>query len=98
MAKRARRRYVRRAATRARRTYNRTGGFKPIIDGAIAGVAAEVGQKFLGNWGAPVGIGAVGMFTKNNTLKTIAGLQVGSIVGDMIPFISGGGSALGGAY
>lgn len=95
---RRRRTYTRRATRTIKRTYNRTGGFKPIIDGAIAGIAAEAGQKFLGNWGAPLGIGAVGMFMKNNTLKTIAGLQVGSIVGDMLPFISGGGSAVGGVY
>ena len=70
-----------------------------MIDGAMAGIAAEAGQKFIGAYGAPIGIGAVGMIRKNATLKTIAGLQMGSMIGDMLPVIGGGGSSLnGGAY
>jgi len=71
---------------------------KPIIDGALAGIGAEAAQKFLGSYGAPVAIGAVGIWKKNATLKTIAGLQAGSIIGDMLPMIGGGGSAIGGVY
>ncbi len=58
---------------KAKRVYRRSGGggaFKPFINGAIAGVAAEAGQKFLGAYGSPVGIGVVGYFMKDNTLKT----------------------------
>jgi hypothetical protein len=71
---------------------------KPFIDGAMAGIAAEAGQKFLGKYGAPLGVGAVAIFTHNSTLKTIAGLQAGSVIGDMLPIIGGGGSAIGGVY
>ena len=95
----AKRKY--RYKTRVKRVYKRAtgGGMKPIIDGAMAGVASEAAQKFLGSYGAPVAIGAVGMLRKNNTLKTIAGLQAGSLIGDMLPVIGGGGSSLqGGAY
>ena len=71
---------------------------RPFINGAIAGVAAEAGQKFLGTYGVPLGVGAAGWFLKDNTLKTIAGLQAGSIIGDMLPVIGGGGRAIGGVY
>jgi hypothetical protein len=94
----ARTRTVYRKAKRVYRSRGGGGAFKPFINGAIAGVAAEAGQKFLGQWGAPVGVGAVGYFMKDNTLKTIAGLQIGSIVGDMLPVIGGGGRTMGGAY
>jgi len=83
---------------RARRRSAAGGGMKPFIDGAMAGIAAEAGQKFIGAYGAPLGIGAVGFIRKNPTLKTIAGLQAGAMIGDMLPVIGGGGSALGGAY
>ena len=92
----ARTRTVYRKAARVYRSRGGGGAFKPFINGAIAGVAAEAGQKFLGAYGAPVGIGAVGYFMKDNTLKTIAGLQIGSIVGDMLPVIGGGGRTMGG--
>ena len=90
---------IRTVYRKAKRVYRRSGGggaFKPYINGAMAGVAAEAGQKFLGSYGAPLGIGVVGYFMKDNTLKTIAGLQIGSIVGDMLPVIGGGGRATGG--
>ncbi len=87
----ARRRYAR----RARRAIGGA-GMKPLIDGAIAGIAAEAGQKFIGGYGAPLGIAAVGMWRRNATLKTIAGMQLGSLIGDKIPMIGGNGSALGG--
>lgn len=89
-------RYIR---SRAKRAYRRSGGgnsFKPFINGAIAGVASEAGQKFLGAYGVPLAVGAVGFFMKDPTLKTIAGLQAGSIIGDMLPFIGGNGRAIGG--
>lgn len=98
MAKRKTRYRYRTAAKRYVRSRGGSGSFKPYIDGAIAGIAAEAGQKFLGAYGVPLGVGAVGYFMKNSTLKTIAGLQAGSIVGDMLPVIGGGGRAIGGVY
>ena len=96
MARRARTRY----RTRIKKVYTRRKGttLKPVINGVIAGVAAEAGQKFLGKYGVPLGVGITGYFTNDNTLKTIAGLQAGSIIGDMLPVIGGGGSAIGGTY
>jgi len=97
--KKFRYRYYRtKAKTAYRKIGGSRGGFKPYIDGIIGGVAAEAGQKFLGAWGAPVGIGAAGYLMKNSTLKTIAGLHIGSMLGDMLPVIGGNGSALGGVY
>ena len=96
--RRARTRTVyRRARPYVRRARSAGGtGNKPIIDGFIAGLGAEVGQKFLGQYGAPAAILGVGIFRRNATLKTIGSMQLGSIVGEMIPGIAGGGSALGG--
>ena len=91
----ARRRNYRRAA---RRAYGARGGMKPIIDGAIGGVAAEAGQKFLGGYGGALGTIAAGYFMKNATLKTIGGYQLGSMIGDKIPMIGGGGTVAGGAF
>ncbi len=86
----------RRKYTRRAKSFAGGAGMKPLIDGAIAGIAAEAGQKFIGGYGAPLGIAAVGMWRRNATLKTIAGMQLGSLIGDKIPMIGGGGSALGG--
>lgn len=96
MARRTRTRY----RTKVKRVYSRArgGSMKPLINGAMAGVAAEAGQKFLGQYGVPLGVGAVGFLKNDSTLKTIAGLQIGSIIGDMIPYIGGGGSTMGGVY
>jgi hypothetical protein len=69
---------------------------KQFINGALAGVAAEAGQKFIGKYGVPVGVGAAAIFLKDPTLKTIAGFMAGSMIGDMLPVIGGGGSALNG--
>jgi len=84
----ARRRTYRR---KARRAYTARGGMKPIIDGVIGGVAAEAGQKFLGGYGGALGTTAAGYFLKNSTLKTIGGFQLGSMLGDQLPVIGGGG-------
>jgi len=96
----ARRRSRTRTRTRIKRVYSSRKGsnFKPIVNGLMAGIAAEAGQKFLGKYGVPLGVGVVGYFMKDNTLKTIAGLQAGSVIGDMLPVIGGGGSAIGGVY
>jgi len=90
----ARRRYKR----AARRVYGARGGIKPIMDGAIGGIAAEAGQKFLGGYGGALGTIAAGYFMKNATLKTIGGYQLGSMLGDQIPGIGGGGTVAGGAF
>lgn len=82
----------------ARRAYTARGGMKPIMDGAIGGVAAEAGQKYLGAIGAAGGTIAAGYLLKNNTLKTLGGYQLGSYLGDQLPVIGGGGSVAGSAF
>jgi len=91
----ARRRNYRRTA---RRAYTARGGMKPIIDGVIGGIAAEAGQKFLPGYGGALGTTAAGYFMKNSTLKTIGGFQLGSMLGDMLPVIGGGGSVASAAF
>lgn len=76
---------VRRYASRARSF----GGGKigPVLDGVMAGVAAQVGNAFLPSFGAAGGMAAVGWFRNNPTLMTLAGLNLSRNipVGNFIP-------------
>lgn len=60
---------------RTRRTVSRArsagGRASPVIDGALAGVAAPFANKFLGPWGTPATLLGVGLFRKNATLTTL---------------------------
>ena len=84
----------------ARRSYRRatSGGMKPIIDGALAGIAGNLGSKYLGSWGAPLAYLGVGMFRKNSTISTLGGIQLGAQIGTMIPVLGGGGNGNGGFF
>lgn len=84
----------------AKRTYRRAvgGSMKPLIDGALGGVAAQIGGKFLNGWGQPLGYIAVGMFRKNSTLTTLGGVALGGQIANMIPFLGGGNGNTGGFY
>jgi len=77
---RRRRPMARRYYRKARRIYRGGGGFKPIIDGAIAGAGGQFAGKFLGGFGQPAADIAVGMFMKNKTLKTIGGRGLGMML------------------
>jgi hypothetical protein len=74
-----------------------SGGFGAAVQGAMAGLASQVGQRFLPGYGGPLGVGAVGYFTKNQTLMTLAGLQasalipIGGILGGSSGSSNGGG-------
>lgn len=78
---------------KAKRSYRRAsggaGGFKPIVDGVLAGAGGQVASKYIGAWGQPAAILGVGYFMKNNTLKTIGGMQIGAMLGGM--FAGNGG-------
>lgn len=65
---------------------------KQIIDGALAGVAAQAGSKYLGSWGTAAGYAGVGMFRKNSTLQVLGGVALGRQIAGMIPFIGNGGN------
>ena len=72
---------ARRGGTRVRRFGRRaTRGLNTnaLLAGTVAGAAAPFATNFLGDWGTPVALGATGVFMKNDTLQTLAGLSVGS--------------------
>lgn len=81
-----RRRTVRRYARRA------GGSMKPILDGVLAGAGGQILSGYIGAPGAPIATIGVGYFRKNNTLKTIGGLELGAVIANMLPFGGGGGN------
>ena len=98
MAARRRTRY----RTRIKRVYRGRGGgggLKPVVDGAIAGVAGGILQKWLGKWAIPGAAVAVGMWRKNATLKTEGGRELGLMISQGLPFFGGnGGNGGAGGY
>ena len=74
----------RRVVHSAHRAHRSIGGFggnlAPAVHGAIAGVISQFGSKYLGAWGAPASVGAVGYVMNNPTLLTLAGMQAASLV------------------
>ena len=81
-APRRRRSYggARRVYHRARGMLGGSSGFGAVIQGAAAGIASQIGQKFLPGYGGPLGVGAVGWFTKNPTLMTLTGMQLSAML------------------
>lgn len=79
------RRVARRSSRRGSSLFG--GTFGPAIAGLVGGIAAQVGNRFLGSYGTPLGYGAAGYLMKNDTLMTMAGigasalLPVGSLLG-----------------
>jgi hypothetical protein len=65
-----------------RRTVSRaTGGkFGPVIAGVVAGLASQVGSRFIPGYGGPLGMGAVGYYMNNPTLLTMTGLSLSSMI------------------
>ncbi len=84
----ARRRYAKKVYRRARSS---GGSFKPYIDGALGGIAAQLGTKYAGAWGTGLGYSAVGQFRNNPTLKVMGGIAIGRQIAGMIPMIGGNG-------
>lgn len=74
-------RRARSGGSRARRMGSSFGGgtFGPIIQGAAAGLVASTltGRVPYGN---TLGVAAVGWFTKNSTLLTLAGMQAAALI------------------
>ena len=64
----------------ARRGISSGGGLGSFIQGAMAGLASQVGQKFLPGYGGPLAVGGVGYFTKNQTLLTLSGMQASALI------------------
>jgi len=82
---------------RARRAYSKTGSFKPALDGMIAGAGGQIASQFVGSWGRPLAHLGVGIYFKNNTLKTLGGIGLGEMVGGMVGGVFGGSNG-GGFY
>ena len=83
------RRYMRRARTVG-------GGFKPIIDGFLAGAAGQLASNYLGNYGHPVATLGIGYFRNNNVLKTEGARELGAML--VAQFTGGGGVGGGGSF
>ena len=83
--------------TRYRRARRAAGGsMKPIIDGALAGIAGQLAGNFMGGFGQPIAHLGIGYFRKNNTLKTLGGIELGSMLGQRVGGMFGGGGTNGG--
>jgi len=85
-----------------KRTYRRARGFMggggifgTLVDGVMAGAAAQVGQAFLPGYGAAGGMAAVGWWRNNSTLMTLAGLNLSRNI-PVANFIPGAGVQEGG--
>ena len=86
----------------ARRHYASRGGvkgivgsFSPMLHGAAGQVAASLGKQFGGPWGGVIGLAGAGYLTKNDTLKTIAGMHAAAQfpIASMLGGLAGGSSA-----
>ena len=67
------------------------GTFGPVIQGLMGGVASQIGAKFLPGYGATLGLGAAGYFTRNQTLMTLTGMQAANLL--PLGGLLGGGSS-----
>jgi len=98
----ARRRTYPRRRTRTvtryiRSRHRKSGGFKPIIDGLMAGFGGQLASNYLGIYGHPAASIAIGMFRNNQVLKTEGARELGAALATNVPFI-GGRSPYGGVY
>ena len=87
--------------TKVKKVYSKSrgfgGGFKPEIDGLMAGAGGTVASRFLGDYGHPVAAVVIGHFRKNKVLRVEGARELGAMLAQSLPFI-GGGSGGGGAY
>lgn len=64
---------------------------KGTIDGVMAGAVGGLASRYLGAYGQPIGTLGVGWFRKNNTLMTLGGMQLGSMLLGMTGLGNGNG-------
>jgi len=95
-------RRVRRYASRARSyVRSRSGGMfggmqgklMKVLAGGLGGVAAQAAGNFNAQWGPALGLGAVGYLMNNETLLTLAGMNLSRNV----PVLGGGGGSSAGS-
>lgn len=53
------------------------GKLKPLLSGAIGGAAANVARSYNATYGGVAAQAAVGYFMNNDTLMTLAGMELG---------------------
>lgn len=68
----------------------------PIVRGTAAGAASNVASRYIGPWGAPAALGAVGFATKDRTLQTLAGVAAGNVLMSTVALPGGAASPAGG--
>lgn len=87
--------YVRKARSYARSGLaGGKGKLMKVLAGAAGGIGAKLGASVSPTYGPVLGLGAVGYFMNNDTLLTLAGMQVAN----MIPLGSSGSSGSGGWF
>jgi len=71
-----------------------SGAMNNVLAGALGGAAGNFAGRYNAQFGPALGMGAVGVFMKNPTLQTIAGMSLGnSALGMVAP--SGGNTTVG---
>lgn len=89
-----------RKMARRRKTYRRysrrASGFNPIIKGIIAGAGASLIKKYVNiPFADDLAVLGVGYFMKDNTLKTIGAVGIGSDIVSGMGGTNGGGGYIG---
>ncbi|PNX49552.1 MAG: hypothetical protein BV456_08830 [Thermoplasmata archaeon M8B2D] len=83
--------YRYRTRTIVRRARGGGGGFKPVIDGLIAGAGAKIIRSFVNvPFADDIAVLGVGYFRRNDTLKTIGGM---GLAGDLLSGFGMGGDS-----
>jgi len=93
--------YRTRYAKRSRRRNNSGGGYKPMIDGFLAGAAGGLVNRFVPQvkgLGMPLAAVGVGFWRKNQILKVEGSRELGAVLVNMLLGGNGGGNGGGGAY
>jgi hypothetical protein len=63
------------------RRYTSGGGkMAPLFQGAMAGLAAQIGSRFVPSYGGLLGMGAVGYYTGNPTILTMTGMNAANLI------------------
>ena len=69
------------------------GSVKPVLAGAIGGAAANIARGYNAQFGGVAAQAAVGYFMKNDTLMTLAGMELGHNVIGMTGITTGSSSS-----
>lgn len=74
-----------RSGGRRGRSFGGRAGFGAIIDGGLGGAAASFGARVIGpDYGPAVGLAVAGMWRRNPTLQTLAGVELGASIANRV--------------